>query len=219
MSYAYHEYYVQDAMNNLGEMTEYAYYGCNNEVDKALRYFVISGYSDRFQVGDPQVVSGMSGTELYLNVLNKCGITAPESVQALTRYDADAYYWVGYITAYYQWKMNLAFRTILSVITAADLLRMYPALHTASEERAVMSIDKLYHERSMISRLQTYRKRIGLTQSELSEASGVNIRTLQQYEIGGKDLNKASASSVFALSNILHCRPEDIITPYSVYEG
>jgi DNA-binding XRE family transcriptional regulator len=212
MSYAYHEYYVQDAMSNLGEMTEYAYHGCNSEVDKAFRYFIISGYADRFQAGDPQVVSGMSGTELYLNVLEKCGIKTPKTVTGLIRYDADAYYWAGYITAYYQWKMNLSFGTIFSVLTATDLINMYPALHTASEDRAILSIDELYHKKAMVSRLQMYRKLIGLTQSELSDASGVNLRTLQQYEIGGKDIGKASAGSVLALSKALHCRPEDIIT-------
>ena len=211
MSCAYHEYYLQDAINNLGEMTEYAYYGYHTEIDKAFRLFIISGYADRFQVGDPLVVSGMSGTELFLNTLNKCGIETPEPVTGLTRYDTDAYYWIGYIMAYYQWKTNMTFRTIFDVITASDLLRVYPALHTASEERAVISIDELYRERSMISRLQAYRKRIGLTQAELSEASGVNLRTLQQYEIGGKDIRKASANTVIALSNILHCRPEDIM--------
>ncbi len=211
MTCAYNELYLSDAMNNLGEMTEYAYYGCKTDTDMAFRYFTISGYADRFAKGDPPVVCGMSGTELYLNVLEKCGINTSDHPAPLIRYDADAYYWIGYITAYSQWKMNIAFSTFFNVITSDELLQMYPALHTASEERAAESIEDLFRSRSTISRLQAYRKLIGLTQAELSCASGVNLRTLQQYEIGSKDLSKASANSIMALSGALHCRPEDIL--------
>ncbi|MBQ1628436.1 MAG: helix-turn-helix transcriptional regulator, partial [Treponema sp.] len=38
----------------------------------------------------------------------------------------------------------------------------------------------------------------GLTQKELSELSGVNLRTLQQYETGAKDINMASGKSINA---------------------
>ena len=210
MHCAYDEIYLSDAMNNLGEMTEYAFYGYGTDPDTAIRYFIVSGYAERFQIGDPGVVSGMSGTELYLNVLGKCGFEVRGDAPALTRYDADASYWIGYISAFYQWKTNLPFRMIFSVITASDLNVLYPALHTASEERAVESIGQLYHAKRMITRLQAYRKQIGMTQSELAEASGVNLRTLQQYEIGGKDIRKASFQSVTALASVLHCRPEDI---------
>jgi len=210
MNCAYDEIYLSDAMNNLGEMTEYAFYGNDTDPDTAIRYFIVSGYAERFQIGDPGVVSGMSGTELYLNVLGKCGFEVRGDAPALTRYDADASYWIGYISAFYQWKTNLPFRMIFSVITASDLNALYPALHTASEERAMESIGQLYHSKRMITRLQAYRKQIGMTQSELAEASGVNLRTLQQYEIGGKDIRKASFQSVTALASVLHCRPEDI---------
>ena len=212
MNCAYSELYLGDAMSNLGEMSEYAYYGCGTEPDDAFRYFIISGYSDRFRVGDPCVVSGRSGTELYLDVLKKCGLPVPNPIKALVRYDADAYYWVGYVTAYYQWRANITFRAIFDTISAEDLLRMYPALHTASEERAFDAVHELYRSKRMQSRLQAYRKGLGLTQAELSEISDVNIRTLQQYETGAKELDKASVRSVYALSQALHCEPEDLIS-------
>jgi len=45
----------------------------------------------------------------------------------------------------------------------------------------------------------------GLTQTELSELSGVNLRTLQQYETGAKDINMASGKSINSLALALNC--------------
>ena len=210
MSCAYNEMYLFDAMRNLGEMTEYAYHACGADIDHAFKCFVISGFADRFGQGDPRVVSGVSGTELYISVMEKCGVTK-EWPDALVRYDTDGYYWTGYIMAMFQWRTGLSFRHILNVISSEDLMKMYPALHTASDDRAVDSIEEVFKQRSLVSRLQTYRKLAGLTQAGLAEAAGVNIRTLQQYEIGDKDLRKASADKVISMAKVLHCRPEDMV--------
>ncbi|MCR5508921.1 MAG: helix-turn-helix domain-containing protein [Lachnospiraceae bacterium] len=211
MIYAYSQSYVSDAMQNLGEMTEYAHHACNTDPDHALRCFIISGYAKRFQAGDPRIVSGMSGTELYIAMMEKCGIGSSTMPDALVRYDADVYYWTGYILAYYQWYFSRTFQQITSALKASDLMRMYPALHTVSEEKAVLEIDEFCRKRAQISRLQEYRKKIGYTQAKLAERSGVNLRTLQQYEIGDKDINRAAAGSVLAMAKVLHCTPEDIL--------
>ena len=210
MSCAYNELYLFDAMRNLGEMTEYAHDACKVDIDHALKCFVISGLADRFSHGDPRLVAGMSGTELYISIMEKCGSSRPWP-KALCRYETDASYWIGYILAMFQWRSGLPFRLIFAYITARDLHAMYPALHTSSDDRAVDSIEELYRERSLTSRLQTYRKLAGLTQAELARASGVNLRTLQQYEIGDKDIRKASADKVISLANVLGCRPEDMV--------
>ena len=212
MSYAYNEYYLSDAMQNLGEMTEYAHDACRVDPDRALRYFVISGYSDRFGTGDPCVVSGRSGTELFCDCAEKCGAGREKWPPAIIKYTTEEYYWMGYILAYFQWKTNRPFASIVDVIKSDDLLQMYPALHTASDEKAIEVIDELYRSRSQLNRLQEYRKRIGMTQAELSEAAGVNIRTLQQYEVGTKSLNKAAAESIISLAHVLNCRVEELIS-------
>lgn len=210
MNYAYDEIYLFDAMRNLGEMTEYACYACNVDIDYIFRCFVISGFADRFGCGDPRLVSGMSGTELYISIMEKCGVSR-QWPKALVRYETDEYYWIGYIMAMFQWRTGLSFRLIFNEISAKDLIKMYPALHTASDDRAVDSIEELYRKRALSSRLQTYRKMAGLTQAELSKASGVNLRTLQQYEIGDKDIRKASADKVISLAKVLHRSPEDMV--------
>ena len=152
MIYAYNEMYLNDAMMNLGELTEYAHDACGFDVDKALGMFVISGYADRFGKGDPMVVCGRSGTELFQDLCYKCGIQR-EWPKAIVKYSTEEYYWIGYILAYYQWFCNKSFSNIINVIKTKDLLNMYPALHTASEDKAVEVIMDLYNSRQYDSKL------------------------------------------------------------------
>ncbi|MBR5355681.1 MAG: helix-turn-helix transcriptional regulator [Lachnospiraceae bacterium] len=211
MAQAYNETYLYDAMRNLGEMTEYAHDACGVDPDLALKYFIISGYADYFAAGNPRVVCGLSGTELFKEISKKCGADFDVWPEPLTKYTTEEYYWIGYILAYFQWHINKSFKAITEIIKPTDLIRMYPSLHTVSEEHAIEVIDDLYRKKSQFNRLQEYRKRMGMTQSQLASASGVNLRTLQQYEIGSKDLSKAAAESVVSLSEVLHCKPEDLI--------
>lgn len=62
-----------------------------------------------------------------------------------------------------------------------------------------------------MTRLQARRKQCGLSQKKLSTESGVNLRTLQQYEVGAKDINKASVTNLLALAKALSCNVEDLI--------
>lgn len=60
--------------------------------------------------------------------------------------------------------------------------------------------------------LKEYRNRLGISQAELSKRSGVHIRSIQQYEIGAKDIKKASVTTVIALSKALYCDTEDLLS-------
>ena len=84
------------------------------------------------------------------------------------------------------------------------------------EEKIYALLDRKIAERQPCScRLQDRRRRLGLSQKELAAISGVNLRTLQQYETGAKDINKASAAKVAALSKALFCRGLQILEPFT----
>ena len=51
----------------------------------------------------------------------------------------------------------------------------------------------------------------GLSQSQLAKASGIPLRTIQQYEQRQKDLSKARAESLLALARALHCDPSSLL--------
>ena len=211
MNGAYSELYLEDAMHNMGEMTEYAKEACGLGLDTLFHAFTVSGYAGRWEKGDPAVISGMSGTELCCRIMQKCGMENGAEKPALIRYETDENYWAGYFIACYQWEKRKPFRYIFSSIKEEDLLRLYPVLHTASEEKGIEVLDRVLTERNSISRLQMYRKQLGMSQQQLAGRSGVNLRTLQQYEVGRKELHKAAADTVFALAQTLGCSPEALL--------
>ena len=62
-----------------------------------------------------------------------------------------------------------------------------------------------------MSNLKTIRESKNLSQSKLAEASGVNLRILQYYEQGAKDINKSQALTVYKLAQALECTVEDLL--------
>lgn len=211
MNYAYSELYLEDAIRNMGEMVEYVDECDDISVDDFFKFFILSGYAERWEKGDPCVIAGMSGTELHHQVMRKCGIDKDDWAPALIRYDAGSSYWSGYILAYYQWKYNVPFSSIFHTTDYSYFIDLYPAMHTVSEEICIDTINKQLREKQRQTRLQAYRKRLGLSQKELSELTGVNLRTLQQYEVRDKDINKASMEKVISLADALYCNPKDLL--------
>ncbi len=63
----------------------------------------------------------------------------------------------------------------------------------------------------MQSNLKVKRQAAGLSQAGLAEKSGVNVRLLQYYEQGAKDINKAAAITVLDLARALGCAMEDLL--------
>lgn len=60
--------------------------------------------------------------------------------------------------------------------------------------------------------LHEMRIKAGLSQSQLAERSGVNVRTLQSYEQGEKNIDGAKLNTLINLSNALGCKIRDIVT-------
>ena len=59
--------------------------------------------------------------------------------------------------------------------------------------------------------LSEIRKNRKLTQKELAQRSGVNFRSLQDYEQGHKKLTSASGDILLRLSTVLGCTVEDLL--------
>lgn len=60
--------------------------------------------------------------------------------------------------------------------------------------------------------MKELRKKAGITGKELSEKTGISIRTIQAYEQGYKDINGAKLKTLLKLCHALGCGLEDIIT-------
>lgn len=56
----------------------------------------------------------------------------------------------------------------------------------------------------------------GLSQKELAERSGINFRSLQDYEQGHKDIASAKAETLYKLSKVLECDMEVLLSDCSL---
>lgn len=210
MMYAYDEMYLNDAMINLGEAFDYAATVLNIPMDDFLDMFIISGIADQFSAGVPKFVSGLSGTELVWEVLSRTGKNF-DMPASQTEYDYSPEYWCGWILAFYQWNTGKSFKEIRKYLPMKEIYKLYPTLHEASEEKFVDIANSILERKNLPTKLQTVRKAIGLSQKELSEKSGVTLRMIQQYEQRAKDINKATASNLFALARALGCKADDLL--------
>lgn len=210
MMRAYDEKYLNDAMHNLAEMFDYVSIGCGMELDEFFSMFLTSGLAAQFGNGVPRVISGLSGTELAFAVFEKSGVEAAV-LEARTDYQCSKEYWCGWVLAYYQWFTARSFKEIREYITMEEIKELYPAMHEASEDKFVDVLNQRIRLKKYATRLQMLRKNAGFSQKELAEKAEVNLRTLQQYEIRAKDINKAAAGTLAAIARVLNCRVEDLL--------
>ena len=62
-----------------------------------------------------------------------------------------------------------------------------------------------------LTKLRMLRNACGYSQKELAEKSGVNLRTLQEYDSRAMDINRATGGTLNALSRVLGCQVEDLL--------
>ena len=210
MMRAYDEHYLDDAMRNLGEAADYAVNACEISLQKFFDLFVATGFATQFGNGVPKIISGLSGTELVHEIIMKSGVEK-DFPEVQTTYVCSTEYWCGWIIAYYQWHTGRTFKDIFQNVSAKEIEKLYPTLHEASEEKFVDVVNSIIRRKTTITKLQELRKNIGYSQRELAEKSGVNLRTLQQYELKAKDINKAATTTLRALSKTLGCKIEDLL--------
>ena len=133
---AYGIEYLDDAMRNLGEMTDYAVNACGMDLEDFWKLFLTTGYAEKFGEGVPRVVSGFSGTELAEEVLRKAG-KKDELPEPQVEFTCSREYWSGWILAYYQWYSEKKFKEIEAGLPVREVVEMYPALHEAPEDKFV----------------------------------------------------------------------------------
>ena len=209
MTHAYKEFFLDDAMETLGSAVEYAVLSLNIEGQEFLDLFLASGIAERFGQGDAMYLSGMSGIELARKVLTVCGKTIPSYTEnSSCHYSPE--YCVGWILAYYQWYCGKPFSMILPKLRYQSLRNLYGVLHEADPSKAASVFDELLSEQAETN-LARYRKARGLSQSQLANASGLSLRSIQLYEQRQNDINNAQYNRLQALAKTLGCKIEDLL--------
>jgi DNA-binding Xre family transcriptional regulator len=213
MTRAYDETYLNDAMNNLGDMFDYAVNGCGYDPEEFFGYFIVSGVAEAFERGNPKYVAGLSGPELASEVIFRTQRTRPDTPPS-EDIDKSAEYWAGWSLAYYQWYTSRRFDHMREAgLTMTRALALYPTLHEADVSKFVSVADRIIekHSADTDNNLQRIRKASGMTQKKLAEESGASLRMIQLYEQRRQDINMAQAITLDRIARALGCEPGDLL--------
>ena len=208
--HAYQEMYLSKAQASLGDAFDYAINTCKIPGEDFIKFFTASSVSKRMENGEPAFLAGKSGIEIAVDVVlettGKQLDCEPQEHMGRSRE-----YWIGWAVCYYQWYSARSFSDIYKVLSFEDLQNMYYTLHEADITKFADIVDDKMRDHFKETNLKRIRTIYGCTQAELSERSGVSLRSIQMYEQRNKDINKASVEALYRISKVLGCTIEDLL--------
>ena len=205
---AYNNNYLEDAMQVMGAMLDYAVNSCGQNLEEFYHRFFCSGVARSIWEANPKYM-GLSGVEMAYLVASRTGDALPE---------ADAFidvgspeYWTGWALAYISWSLKIDYEGLYSKgVSAKSLLERYPALHECDLSKTVSSAREIMRGNTD-NPLRRQRRVAGLTQKDLAAISDVPLRVIRSYEQGQRSMDNAGAESVRRLAKALACRMEELL--------
>lgn len=210
MIHAYDRVYLDKARTALGRMLDFAVYELKYDISEFWDLFLSSDVAERFGHGDYSLLVGKSGVELAYEVLECAGVDY-DRMKPNYAVDRSKEYWTGWALAYYQWETGLDFAEISKAIPIQEVMAFYDPYHEMDIRQFCDKMNELYKAANPDTNLKRIRTAAGLSQRELSELSGVPLRTIQQYEQRQKSINKAQAVYLMMLAKVLCCDIDDLM--------
>ena len=209
-THAYQETYLSKAQAALGDAFDYAINTCHIPGSDFIKLFTASSISRRMENGEPAYLAGKSGIEIAADaVFETTG--KPLETEPQEHFGRSREYWIGWAVCYYQWFSARSYSDIFKVLSYEDLENMYYTRHEADITKFVDVVDGRVREHFRDTNLKRIRSAYGCTQAELAKRSGVHLRSIQMYEQRNKDINKASADTLYRISKVLGCTIENLI--------
>lgn len=162
---------------------------------------------------DSATVMGKSGIGLCYDITGHEYIAA-EKMDIYTSHAISGRsreYWTGWTLAYYQWNTSLSYAEINDIKGVDDIASMYDVYHEMDISHFVERINEIYRIKNPESRFKKMRQNAGLSQSAVSELTGIPLKTIQQYEQRRKNINNASVDYLISLSRVLKCDIELLV--------
>ena len=237
MTHAYDKVCLDRAADTLGRMLDYSVYTLHYDIAAMIDLFIASGTASLFERGDIRLTAGMSGVELSYEVLEKSGI-AFERIKPRYTKSLSPEYWCGRTLTRIQWETCMPFEQIMAVFSPSVFISGYGKSRLSFLDSLPLDMEEadrvaeirafgLQFSAEAVSEfiaaeidsdgisgetpLKKMRIKNGLSQNGLAKASGVPLRTIQQYEQRQKDLSKARSEYLIALSRALGCDPSRLI--------
>lgn len=210
MTHAYSESYVSNAKDRLSAFFDYAINDCKFDPDWVASLFINTGFAEQFERGNPAYLVGMSGIELaqavILQAYGEKSFVKPTYVENCT-----PEYWAGWALAEYQWYTGRRFQDIFERIPLSKIIAMYSVYHEMDISSFIETMEEWYNAAERDTRLKRIRESRGLSQAELAEKAGVNLRNIQMYEQKKNDIDKAQVKILYKISRVLGCDIEDLL--------
>lgn len=201
-------YNLENSMGTLGTMFDFAVNSCKLNGDEYWDMFICSRIAQQFEDNNPKFVAGKSGEEIVYDVLSVVGKSV-NYMKPLPRLGRTPEYWAGWSLAQYQNETNLSYKSIHQFVSFDELINMYKTLHEAPIEKFIEILNNKKNNNQTNLKLQ--RERMGLSQSQLANMSGINIKTIQAYEQRQKDIKSAKFETLQKLSSVLGCEIIDLL--------
>ena len=193
MTNAYDRAYLLHARQSLGRMLDFSCHVFGYSARGFWDLFLASGVAASFGEGDAHFMK-------FSRVVDP---SPPDG--------KSPEFWAAWSVAHYQWFRGLSFSRIDAFAPIDDIVAMYHPYHEMDISRFCDEMDRLYRLKYPERNLQRIRRSINLSQRELSERSGVSIRTIQELEQGRKDINRAGIDTLMPLAAALSVDVESLV--------
>jgi len=207
--HAYDASYLVHSEKVLGWMLDTAVNLFGVEAPRFWRVFLSGGTAERFGAGESRLLSGMTGYELAVEVLDAGKVRyrkrPPREVNGLS-----PEYWAGWALAQYQWQTAQTFAAIDEIVPIASVIAMYNPFHEMDVRQFFGEMNRLILAARPDTNLKRLRVAAGFSQDDLARLSGVPVRMIQHYEQRVKRINRAAYETVAQLAQALRCRPESL---------
>lgn len=120
-------------------------------------------------------------------------------------------YWIGWAACYHQWFSARSCSDIIRALPFDDLENLYYSLHKSDVSKFADVVEERIREYYKETNLKRIRGAYGCTQAELAKRSGVSLRSIQMYEQRNKNINKASAETLYRIARVFGCTRENLL--------
>lgn len=199
---AYNELYLNDVMRTVAEIFDLAVNKQNEDLFEFSKFYASSFIAKGIEERNPVILSGSSANELISRLFG-----FPIDGTMIPDRKSKEYY-TGRVLAYAQWYSGLSFKKLLTVVPAYKIASLFDTNSKLPDKRTVETLLGGYLSTSKIKDIRNER---GLTQAELSQLSGVKLRSIRSYEQGEIAADNIESGTLYAIARTLDCEMTDLL--------
>ena len=210
MIHPFDETYLYRIQEKFSNLIDYLYYYQKLDYQSIEKILCKSKYVKFLLDGNPYYSVGKSSVEIIKIIEEEFNLPSIDE-EYVDTFEKTPQYWAGYALSYYCYEMFKDFNYIFYSISLEKIIYMYKVYHEMDIMRFVENFDKMLKNGHKETNLRIIRLINNMSQSELSNKSGVSLRNIQLYEQRVNSIDRAQVQTLFKLATVLHCSIEDLL--------